>query len=225
MSIWEEIHSSREWGKYPNEELVRFIGRTFSHVPKDERGNVKVLEIGFGQGANVWFLIREGFDVYGIDISKSAREKMKSYLEENKLLPDNFESRFRIEDMKIFKFEERFGVIIDCASVLCVSYKEHFDVFKNIFDHLSNGGYFWSFHILKSSWGYGAGSLIDRDTFDNVSEGPLANQGIIYFADLCDLTKMLEDVGFKIENKELLIRTYENVSRQLTFAIITAKKV
>jgi len=32
--IWENIHSQRGWGKYPNEQLVRFIGRNFLNFQK-----------------------------------------------------------------------------------------------------------------------------------------------------------------------------------------------
>lgn len=76
-SIWEQIHSQRAWGRYPNEELVKFIGKNFFRIPKEERQNIKILELGCGQGANLWFLAKEGFDVYGIDISPSAIKKQE----------------------------------------------------------------------------------------------------------------------------------------------------
>jgi len=34
INVWEKIHSQREWGKYPNEELVRFIGKNFFNLSK-----------------------------------------------------------------------------------------------------------------------------------------------------------------------------------------------
>ena len=77
---------------------------------------------------------------------------------------------------------------------------------------------------MKNSWGYATGKEIDKDTFDNTMEGPLANQGTIYYADMCDLLNILRSTGFTIENKEILNRTYENTARQLSFAIITARK-
>ena len=58
---------------YPNEELLRFLGRHFfNSVPKDERKTIRVLELGCGSGANLWMISKEGFDTYGIDISNSA---------------------------------------------------------------------------------------------------------------------------------------------------------
>ena len=224
MNVWEQLHSSRSWGRYPNKELVRFIGKKFFHLPKEERKNIKVLEIGFGQGANIWFLLKEGFDVYGIDISPSAKSRMKNYLEEMNILTSDFDTRFIVEDMRNLSINMDFDIIIDSASIFYATYKEHFLIYENVFKHLKKSGLFWSFHILKNSWGYGAGDIIDKDTFNNVNEGPLSNQGTIYFADMCDLIKMLEEVGFSIEEKEMLTRTYENMSKQLSFAIITARK-
>ena len=225
MNVWEKIHSEREWGKYPCEELVRFIGSKFFKIPRENRKNISVLEIGTGQGANVWFFARENFDVYGIDISHSAIEKMKERLSEENILINDFDSRFIICDMKKkFPFDKQFDIIIDCATTLCSTYNEHFHIYKEVYRALKPNGYFWLYHVLKNSWGYATGKEIDKDTFDNTMEGPLANQGTIYYADMCDLLNILKSTGFTIENKEILNRTYENTARQLSFVIITAKK-
>ena len=98
MNVWEKILQEREWGKYPNEEFVRFIGRYFFNLGKDERKKIKICELGVGQGANVWFLLRENFDVYGIDISSTALKKLKRRLEMDYNITslDNFENRFKV---------------------------------------------------------------------------------------------------------------------------------
>ena len=58
---------------YPNEELLRFLGvNFFSKSEKKDRKKIKVLEIGCGCCANLWMISKEGFDAYGIDISKEA---------------------------------------------------------------------------------------------------------------------------------------------------------
>ena len=74
---WEEIHRNQEWGKYPSEQLVRFIARNFYNK---DRKNIKILDFGCGAGANTWFLAREGFDVYAFDGSESAVNRAKEYL-------------------------------------------------------------------------------------------------------------------------------------------------
>jgi 2-polyprenyl-3-methyl-5-hydroxy-6-metoxy-1,4-benzoquinol methylase len=69
-AVWEQIFASRPWGKYPPEHAVRFVDRNFYRIP--DRANTRLLEIGCGPGANIWFMAREGFGVSGIDGSRTA---------------------------------------------------------------------------------------------------------------------------------------------------------
>ncbi len=70
---WDKIFKDNEWGKYPPEEVVRFVARNFGKVPV--RSAVKILEVGCGPGANVWYLAREGYSAYGVDGSPVAIEQ------------------------------------------------------------------------------------------------------------------------------------------------------
>src|ERR1035441_2780479 len=80
---WEKVFRSRDWGKYPPEELVRFVARTYYSVP--DRKSIRLLEIGCGTGANVWFMAREGFTVSGIDGSVTAIEKARQRITAERL--------------------------------------------------------------------------------------------------------------------------------------------
>jgi len=225
MNKWEKIHREKEWGKYPNEELIRFVGRNFFKYEINKRKNIKILELGVGQGANVWFLLREGFDVYGIDISPTAIEKMKNRLNNEGFVLNDFNCRFKVGDIRKIPFEDSyFDVVIDVATTWYVSYIDHKKVYNEIYRVLKNQGLFFTLHILKGSWGYNKSKLIDKDTVIDVEEGPLANQGVQYFAEYNDLIELLQNSGFKIVEKEILIRSYENMTKFLKFAIIICKK-
>ena len=69
--IWEHHYASGDFAKLPwetnrpEEELVRLIKQG-----KIERG--KALDLGCGSGTHAIYLARLGFDVTGLDISKSA---------------------------------------------------------------------------------------------------------------------------------------------------------
>ena len=225
MNKREKIHKEREWGRYPNEELVRFIGRNFFKYDRDKRKNIKILELGVGQGANVWFLLREGFDVYGIDISPTAIRKMQDRLIKEGFKLYDFYDRFKVSDIRNIPFKNcMFDIVIDVATTWYVSYSDHKKVYDEVHRVLKNGGLFFTFHILKNSWGYDEKNLVDKDTVADVKEGPLANQGIIYFAEYDDLIELLKNSGFEICSKEILIRSYENMEKYLKFAIIVCKK-
>ena len=67
--IWNKIFTQKEWGRYPSENLIKFIAKNFYHLKRSE---INILEIGCGPGANIWYLSREGFISHGIDISSVA---------------------------------------------------------------------------------------------------------------------------------------------------------
>jgi cyclopropane fatty-acyl-phospholipid synthase-like methyltransferase len=72
--VWERTHKDREWGSYPNEDLVRWVFRNFGKH-KDVHNKQAILDLGCGQGNNTWFLAREGFRVLAVDGSHAACEK------------------------------------------------------------------------------------------------------------------------------------------------------
>ncbi|OVE74930.1 hypothetical protein BVX95_00705 [archaeon D22] len=225
-NIWEDIHFHKSWGKYPNEEVIRFVGKNFFRLPTEERKKIKILDLGLGQGSNSLSLIKEGFDVYGIDIAPSGISKFKKRLEEENVIVEDFDDKFKVGDIREIPFlNSVFDVVIDCATTWYVSHTEHKLVYKEINRVLVDDGLFFSWHILKNSWGYSEDSLIDKNTLKMVEEGPLANQGISYFADYDDLIELLNNNDFKIEEKEKLTKSYENMTKTLKYAIIHAKKI
>lgn len=74
---WEIIHASRTWGQWPDIDFVRFAMRKFGRA---DRIQCRFLELGCGQGAQMRFLLEEGFVAYGMDASSSAIDKMRAYL-------------------------------------------------------------------------------------------------------------------------------------------------
>ncbi|MHA1797331.1 MAG: class I SAM-dependent methyltransferase [Candidatus Helarchaeota archaeon] len=222
--VWENIHAQRAWGRYPNEELVKFIGREFFKLPMADRKKIKICELGVGQGANSWFLMREGFDTFGIDISRSALKKFRERLKEENLDVNDFENRFKLGDIKKIPFEDnKFNVVIDIATVWCVSYLEHSKVYGEVYRILQENGLFFTWHILENSWGDNKNYSIDKNTVGNVEEGPLSNQGVVYFAKYEDLVSLLEKNKFQVIDKIFLERTYQNMEKSLKFAIIISK--
>ena len=61
---------------------VLLLGNFYQH---QFRSQVKILEVGCGPGANIWYLAREGFDVYGIDGSSTGIAKAQAFLKKENL--------------------------------------------------------------------------------------------------------------------------------------------
>jgi len=58
--------------RYPNEEMLRFLGRNLFKIPNESRKETRVLEVGCGSCSNLWVVAKEGFDAYGIDFSSES---------------------------------------------------------------------------------------------------------------------------------------------------------
>lgn len=174
LEVWEEIFKSREWGKYPPLALVRFIARNYYSAP--DRKEVKILEIGSGAGANLWYLAREGFTVYGIDCSQTACE-----IAANRLKAENLDHRIgRIEVGDYLEaldgFEdEYFDSVIDVASLGCNSLNKSREIVEKVFAKLKSGGKMFSHAIADGTWGFDAPEIDHHACYP--TEGPLADEG------------------------------------------------
>jgi SAM-dependent methyltransferase len=78
-------------------EAFKRAGKIFTEVQEDipeiselfkERGVKRILDLGFGSGRHTAYFAREGFDVYGIDISQEGLRLTKSWLKEENLRAD-----------------------------------------------------------------------------------------------------------------------------------------
>ena len=151
--LWEEIFSSREWGKYPSETLIRFIARNFYNV--SDRKAINILELGLGTGTNLWFCAREGFTVSGIEWSKAGVDRFLKRMNDEGL-------KDRIKDIKIGDYytmldefeDESFDAIIDVASLCCNDFEKTRAIFLKSLTKLKKGGKFYSSHIAKGILGF-----------------------------------------------------------------------
>lgn len=220
-NIWEEIHFLKEWGKCPNEELVRHVGRNFFKIPEEERGKIRILDVGCGQGANLWFLAKNGFDAYGMDISESAIKKTEKFLSEvHKVTAHLIEA-----DAKKLPFDsDYFDAVMDCVTIQHTRYEDHKKAYSEIYRTLKSGGFFWSIHVSDKSWGYASGRKLDFNTFDNLSEGILANFGPVCMLSDEDIETLLKNAGFSGIGIEKNVRTYENQKKEIIHWDIEAKK-
>ena len=121
LEIWEDIFQNNEWGKYPSLAVVRFVARNFYKVPN--RKDIRILELGCGTGANLWYCAREGFSVIGLDVSKTAIHRMIDRFEKENLseflmdtkVGDYYNLLNEIKDNSI-------DAIIDVGSLCCNSF-------------------------------------------------------------------------------------------------------
>src|SRR5208337_3473027 len=169
-SVWEEVFQGQEWGKYPAESLIQFIARNFY---KRERKKTKLLEIGCGPGANIWYMAKEGFDVYGVDGSQTAIGRAKKRLNN-----EDLKAHLAVGDIIKLSFKDNYfeGVVdVEC---LCHNSRDNtgriLDEIKRV---LKSGGLFYSRTFADTMYIGNSRKEMGYLEYSDISDGPLAGKG------------------------------------------------
>ena len=65
---WAAFYRERRGNTYPDENLVRLIRGKYSDIPRSGR----ILDVGFGRGANLIFFAESGFECHGVEVSQES---------------------------------------------------------------------------------------------------------------------------------------------------------
>ncbi len=214
--VWEEIFRTRAWGKYPPEELIRFVARSFYRAP--DRKAVRLLDAGCGPGSCCWYLAREGFSVTGIDGSPTALQ-----LAHERLTAERLSGTWAQTDLLHLPLKTAsFDGVIDIAAIQQNRMASMRAIFYEIHRVLRPGGRFFSMMLAHGSWGDGLGRQIEPRTYTDISAGPYAGEGITHFAIEDEIRELL--TPFESYSLEMSTRTYENRTHEVRHWIITATR-
>ncbi len=99
------------WGKAPSQGVVRFA----EFLKSKEMSEAIVLDSGCGEGRNSIYLAKQGFRVYGLDISAVAIEKAREWAEREGLIDKIW---FEVGDVSQMEFrDEFFDAAIDINTI------------------------------------------------------------------------------------------------------------
>ncbi|MGG4450422.1 class I SAM-dependent methyltransferase [Brevibacillus porteri] len=216
--VWEKIFRQQAWGKYPGEDLIRFVARNFYGV--GSRKDIKILEVGCGPGANLWYMAKEGFQVYGIDGSPTAIEQAQIRLDSE---CPNWNGQLLVGDISTLPFpDEYFDAVMDNGAVTCNSQENSILIYSEMARVVKKQGKIFSRTIAKGCWGDETGEHVGYDAYI-VDEGPLLGMGYIRFAKYEDIENLVRD--FSIQEVQLLSREYMDVKKSVKeWVIIGVKK-
>lgn len=199
---WENVFQTQEWGKYPPECLIRFVA---GHYYNKDRKTVKILEIGCGTGTNLWYMAREGFDVYGIEGSKTAVERAKKRIEREGLHVNIIQG-----DIVILPFqEEYFDAVIDGDCLYCNSAEETNIVLSEIKRVLKKDGLFFSRTPTDKMYVGKSFDKVGDAEYKNISDGPLKGKGLARLMSL-DRVESMYGKYFKIMSVDKDEQTRDN---------------
>lgn len=218
-SVWDSVFKSQSWGKYPGEELVRFVARGYYQVPN--RLDVRFLELGCGPGANLWFLAREGFSFCGVDGSPTAIEQAGRRLDAE--CPGwHAYGSLHVGDISCLPFPDSyFDAVIDIEALSCNKHESAQAIYAEAARVTKSQGRLFSRTFAEGSWGAGTGESAGRDAWC-CAEGPLKGKGLCRFTRFDDIEELI--APFSAESIELLSSSYEGRSQVVKEWLITAAR-
>ncbi|MEQ8174881.1 MAG: class I SAM-dependent methyltransferase [Syntrophomonadaceae bacterium] len=215
---WDAIHSEQEWGKYPGEEVVRFVARNFYGL---ERSCIRLLDAGCGSGAVAWFLAREGFTVYGFDGSATAVEKA-----ENRIMAEGLRAVFLVGDAANIPFPDRFFDGVIDSAMISANRSEHIKlILKECHRVLKSPGKFFSTGLFnKATSSFNTGIQVGDNTYRNLAEGPLQGKGQIHFFDKEEIASLWKKAGFSGLKIDSLVRSEGDGRHTIAYYMVEADK-
>lgn len=213
---WEQIHRNQEWGRYPSEEVIRFVARNYY---SKQRTETRLLDAGCGTGAVTWYLARENFDVYAFDGSqtaiKNARERMQH---------EGLNATLEVCDAANLKYNnEFFDGIIDSAMIYANTVESIKAILKECHRVLKKHGKMFSTGLFKIGMsGFGSGEKLEENTYRNIEEGSLAGRGTVHFFDKKQILDFWTEAGFNNIRLDSLDRT--DMGRKVSYFMVEAKK-
>ena len=175
--------------KWPISQVVSSIMRV---TAGRDRREVSVLEIGCGAGNNIWFLVSEGFQAHGLDMSAIAIEYARS-----RLLAVGLEADLKVGDMATLPWKDnRFDVVIDCGALTINTHSHIATILEDVRRVLKPGGVMMSFTLLGMNHAERIyGNEVSYHAFDHFRDGYFRSFGLISFFTRDDLTTLFSRFG------------------------------
>jgi len=213
--------------RYPNEELLRFIGSNYFRLPLNERAKVRVLEVGCGSGTNLWMLAREGFTAHGLDFSKEGLKLARKMLESWGVSASLDEGS--MTDLPYA--ENSFDVVVDVFSSYSLDEAGFACFAAEVARVLKSGGKFFSYTPSKASDVFknpAPAARLDASTIDGFRRETAPFYGNFYpvrFASPDDVHACFEPLGLTIAGLERIGRTYRNGEEYFEFLSYHARRI
>jgi len=213
---WEKVFQSQEWGKYPPEELIRFVAKNYYSAA--DRSKVHFLDLGCGPGPGAWYLSREGFSVKGIDGSATAIDRARK-----RFSSEGLAGEFTVGDFNKLPYNDgEFDAVIDLAAIQHNPMANIREVISEASRVLKKGGLLFLMMISKCAYGDGIGREIEPGTFTDINEGPAAGKGTIHFFSEQEIRQLL--ANFKIISLELSMRSLDAQKHWHKSFVVVAQK-
>jgi len=175
---WEDnvYGQGRHLNRYPYHSVVGFVLTHFG--PAADRSTVRILELGFGAGNNLWFAAREGFSVAGIEGSPTAVAYAKRRFADEGLAGD-----MRVGDFAALPWpNESFDMVLDRQALAHTTKATIVRALEESHRVLKPRGRLLSIIYSDEHPGRACGTDRGHNDYDDFSDGYFAGLGTTHFA-------------------------------------------
>jgi ubiquinone/menaquinone biosynthesis C-methylase UbiE len=182
-----------------------------------------VLEIGCGPGPNIWYLVREGFTVAGIDGSPTAIRQS-----EERLMADGLPYEKPRVDFKVGNFaclpwaDESFDAVVDVEALYANTMTNIRTSVAEVRRTLKPGGVFFGKMFGTQTTGSSSGEMVEAGTMRCPETGPCAGNEIAHFFTREEFNDLF--AGFRDLCIDQTTRTDHNGKMQVFEWIVSARK-
>jgi SAM-dependent methyltransferase len=218
--VWETVYRTRAWGQYPGEDVIRFVKGRFGQA--QERSQVRLLEVGCGSGANLWFMAREGFCAHGVDGSETAVLLAAERLDRECPGWSSAGARVQVADVVRLPYpDEFFDGELDVVAVCYCGFEEAQHAYREMARVAKPGARLFSRMFARGCWGDGTGEAVSRGMW-RCSDGPLQGFGATRFVDEGEVEELLQ--GWTVAGIERSSFTLEGRRHEIRHLLVEGVK-
>jgi SAM-dependent methyltransferase len=185
---WDDVFSTRAWGRWPAEEVVRAVARL-------SRGRrMRVLEIGSGAGAQLWYLEHEGHDAFGVDLSREGARRATQRLRD-----EGSPARLAVGDALALPLPDAtFDLVLDVEALVYVPEDRTAGAWREVARVLRAGGSFLSIAFTPRSYAWHQARRVGERSVEDIVDGPLAGTPCTAFVDEGVVRVLARDAGLDV---------------------------
>ena len=194
--IWERVFREHSWGRWPAEEIVRAVART-------GRTGLRVLEVGCGAAAQLWYLAHEGHRPIGLDVVPAALAQATARLADAGVAAPLLQADARALPLA----PECFDMVIDVECVAHLDGPGAEQAWGEAARVLVPGGRLVSIGFTARTAGAQTGERRGPHTVHDATRGPLCGLGTVSFLDEERVGALAGAAGLRVDDLQVRTRT------------------
>lgn len=198
---WEEMYTKNFGGMWnPSEGFVVFTARYLKrrlgiNLYQEKKKITRIFDAGCGVGRHIGFFAQQGYDVYGMDISKEAIDIAQAWLYQQKL-----HANLEVGDISKTPYKDNFfGVVVSFGVLDHIKYSDAQKIINELNRVLYPGGYLFISLRSSSDSECGIGEKVDHNSY--ILEGGYEEGILQHYFDLEEINGLLKK--FKVFDIEL----------------------